>query len=186
MKIKRVFASIPFLVGFFLIIYAGFGFVYIQKQSEWRSINEQLIPARIALEKPAPDPAVLESQLDEAESDFEDAWAALPQADQVIDLYDALVEVARLSGVELANISASQPKGENYQGLTYSVISYSLSVKGSKNDILYFVSSLVDGPQLLQTCRVGNLNMNTAESANATGPEESRASMHLYVYTRPD
>lgn len=186
MKIKRIFTSIPFIVGFFLIIYAGFGFVYIQKQSEWREINEQLIPALTALERPAPDTVALANQLAEAESDFDNAWAELPQADQVIDLYDALVEVAESSDVELVSISAAQPKGENYQGLTYHVISYSLSVQGYKNDILYFVSSLVDGPQLLHTCRVGNLSMNTAESANATGYEESRASMHLYIYTRPD
>lgn len=186
MKIKRIFTSIPFLVGLFLIIYAGFGFVYIQKQSEWRNINSQIIPARTVLEKPAAaDLGALESQLDAAETDFEQAWAVLPRSDQGIELYDTLVELARLNSIELNSIAASLPSEENYQGITYTTLQYNLNVGGSKTNILRFISSLVDGPQLLQSCRVKNLAMNTSESANSTGYENSTASLQIYVYGRP-
>lgn len=185
MKYKRIFTSIPFIIGIFIVIYAGFGLVYFQKHNEWRDINAQIIPTRTALSKPSADLGQLESQLSQIEFQFEQAWATLPDANQGIDLYDALIEVARQSNVDVISVVASSPADGHYGGITFTTLPYNINVQGSETGILNFVSNLADGTGLLESSEVQNLIIINGESDNVTGISSSQASFQLVIYAQP-
>ena len=185
MKYKRVFTSIPFIIGIFIVIYAGFGLVYFQKHNEWRDINSQIIPTRTVLSKPSTDLGQLESKLSKIELQFEQAWTTLPNSDQGIDLYDALIEVAHQSNVAVTSVVASSPADEHYGGITFAILPYNINVEGSETGILNFVSNLADGPGLLESSQIKNLIITNNESDNTTGYTSSQASFQLVIYTQP-
>lgn len=185
MKYKRIFTGIPFIIGIFIVIYAGFGLVYFQKHNEWRDINSQIIPTRTVLSKPSTDLGQLESELNQIEFQFEQAWITLPNSDQGIDLYDALIEVARESNVDVISVVASSPTDEHYGGITFAILPYSINVEGSETGILNFVSNLADGPGLLESSEVTNLNITNSGSDNTTGYISSKASFQLVIYAQP-
>ena len=185
MKYKRIFTSIPFIIGIFIVIYAGFGLVYFQKHNEWRDINSQIIPTRTVLSKPSTDLGQLERELSQIELQFEQAWTTLPNSDQGIDLYDALIEVAHQSNVDVIGVVASLPTDQNHGGITFSVLPYNINVEGSKTGILNFVSNLADGPGLLRSSEIKNLIITNNKSDNTTGYTSSQASFQLVIYAQP-
>ena len=185
MKVKRIFTSIPFIIGIFLVIYAGFGMVYFQKQNEWRDINAQITPTRTVLSKPSTDLEQLESELSQIEFQVEQAWTIFPDSDQGIDLYDALIEVARQSNIDVISVVASSPAEENYGGINFAILPYNINVQGSETGILNLVSNLADGPGLLKSSKVKNLTISNSESDNTTGYTSSKASFQLVIYAQP-
>ena len=186
-RIKRIFTSLPFIVGVFVVVYAGFGMVYYQKHAESRQIEARTAPARIILERPAPNLAELEERLNKARAELDAEWASLPETKMAIELYDALVVVAVENNVDLKSITASQPVGSTLGNVGYSILPYNVSLEGSQNNILSFISSLADGPGLLASSEINNVNLSSSVSSNTTEETVSTtANIQIHVYTRPN
>ena len=184
-RIKRIFTSLPLIVGVFIVVYAGFGMVYYQKHAESQELEARMAPTRVILERPAPDLEELEGKLSEAEAMFEAEWVSLPDSEQGIELYTALVDVATKNNVEVVSISASQPTEAKHGSINYSILPYNVSLKGSQNSILSLVSSLAEASGLLHSLEVNNVNISTSTSSNTTdGTTSTTANMQLFIYVR--
>ncbi len=106
---------------------------------------------------------------------------SLPNAEQGIDVYSALVELGRKSNVEILSIeagSAVAPKG-GVGGKT--ILPYSVSITGSQQDVLAFISSLADGQKLLQGVEIRDVDIDTT----AVDGSET-AALNLNIHTWPD
>jgi len=184
-RIKSIFTSLPFIVGVFIVVYAGFGMVYYQKHSESQEIEARMTPTRIILDKPAPDLEEMEEKLGEVEAVLEAEWASFPDSKQGIELYNALVDVATKNNVEVVSISASQPIKANHGSIDYGILPYNVSLMGSQNGILSLVSSLAEGSELLHSSEINNVNISNSTSSNTTDDTTAtRATIQLYIYVR--
>jgi len=185
-RIKRIFTSLPFIIGIFVIVYAGFGMVYYKKQAESRELEARMAPTRIVLERPAPNLKELEEKLSEAKAEFDKEWASLPDSKQGIELYYALVDVAAQNNVEIVSMAASQLVGAEKGNTNLKILPYNISLEGSEASILAFISSLADSPGLLRSSEINNVNISnsTSESEDETTP--IAANMQIHVYVRSD
>jgi len=198
---KRIFTSIPFLIGVFLVVYAGFGLVYFQKHAERQDLYSQMTPLRAVLKKPPPDSAALKRELSQVEAEFEAAWKSFPSSEQGLELYSALIDVAEKSNVTVGSVGAGSSTDRQEDGISYSLFPYQLSVQGSHEDILAFTSNLAEGPGILQGLQVGSIQISsgapltTPESDNITGgatdnvtggaTDNATANLVLSIYARP-
>jgi len=186
-KIKRIFTSLPFIIGVFVIVYASFGMVYYQKHAESRELEARIAPTRIVLERPALNLEELEEQLSEAQAEFEIEWASLPDSEQGIELYNALVDVALKNNVKVVSMSASQPVGAEQGNTNFSILPYNISLQGTQNNILSFISSLADNSGLLCSSEINNVNIsNSTISDPEDETAQTAANMQIHVYVRSD
>ena len=147
-KLLKYVLSVPVIVGVFFIIYASIGMVYFHKHSEKQDLTSQVMLKRNILQKAQPDVKELNVQLSQAKAELEEIQTSLPNTGQGIDIYNTLVDLGRRWNVEILNIqalSAVAPK-EGEGGPT---LPYSLTIRGSQNDTLGFISDLIQGRELL-------------------------------------
>jgi len=174
-KMKKIFTSIPFIVGVFFVIYAAFGLVYFQKQAECRDLQSQITLNRTILEKPHSSLKEWENQLSAVQSE----WASLPNTKQSIELADALVDVAQESNVQVVSIGTSLPIEMQDMEMEYTVLPFDVAVQGNQGDIMVFVRSLAQSPELLRTLEIRSVNIiSTTCPLNPYG-----AKLQLYIYT---
>ena len=183
----KTFRNAPFyywlILGVFIIIYAGFGLVFFQKQTEHRDLEAQIAPNRLILQKPHPDLESLEEELGQAEAELATMWVHLPIPEEAIELFDALIEVAQSNDVEVISVTGAPPvRKERGDGTSYSVFSFNLTVQGSRDAILTFVSQLSVGSELLQGVQLENMDIAGGTSEDTT----DTANLRLVIPTEPD
>jgi len=197
----RILASPLFIGGVLLILCASFGVVYFQKQADANDFQSQISDKEKILNKPVPAPnmedllnkrATREAELEQKMIDLEKRISgssslalSLPDQEKSIDLYKEIVdfgEAANLSqphGVEIKNITASGPvKGKSND----TTLAYSLSVEGSRNALLNFISSLIKSQKYLCSMELNNV----AIAGDAKSGEPATLTLGLVVHTWPD
>ena len=182
---KKIFISIPFIVGVFLIIYAGFGVVYFQKQAEYQELQLRIAPNRTILQKPHPDLEKLEKQLSQVEAELEEQWTFLPIPEEAIELCDALVNVAQLSDVEVVSVAAAPPIEKETEVASYTVFLFDITVQGSQDAILTFISNLAVESELLQGLEVESISISSSTSPD-TSDISYTANLQLIIPTQPN
>jgi hypothetical protein len=173
--------SVPVIVGVFIIIYASLGMVYFNKHSEKQDLTSQVTFKRSILQKAQPDVKELNAQLSQAKTELEEVQTSLPNSGQGIDIYNTLVDLGRRWNVEILNIQAfsAVPPTLGEGGPT---LPYSLTIQGSQNNTLGFISDLIQGRELLQGLELKNINAQSAISSN----DLVTIALDLNIHTWPD
>jgi Tfp pilus assembly protein PilO len=180
-KKLKFLTSIPIIIGVFIIIYASLGMVYFNRHSQSGDLASQITLKRTILQKPQPNVKELNTQLKEAEAELEAIQTSLPNPGQGIDIYGALVDLGRKLNINILNIVASSPipPKDSEGGPT---LPYSLTIKGSQDDTLAFISSLIQSTELLQGLELQNINIQSG----ATSDDPDTVDLRLYIHTWPD
>jgi len=179
-KLKYL-TSVPIIVGVFIIIYASLGMVYYHKHSEKQDLTSQVMLKRSILQKAQPDVKELNVQLSQAKAELEEIQMSLPNSGQGIDIYNTLVDLGRKWNVEILNIQAS-PAVAPKEGEGGPTLPYSLTIQGSQNDTLGFISDLIQGRELLQGLELQNINVQRGVSSGNL----ATVALDLNIHTWPD
>ncbi len=137
-------SGILVLIGFFLIIYIAFGFVYWQQGSEQKELEEQSAKISLIVAKPLASKEKLQADYDEVNS----ALASITDSDAIAKL----VGIAEESGIDVASdsdkliVPSAAVREEKVGGGTYQVFSFTnISVQGDYGNVMAFISDLDSG-----------------------------------------
>ena len=182
------------LIGFFLIIYIAFGFVYWQQSSEQRELEEQSANMSLILIKPLPSEEKLRAKYDEANS------ALAPMTDS--DAIAIIVDIAEKSGIDVDPdsgklvVPSAQVGEEKVGGGTYQVFSFkNVNVQGSYDNVVAFISDLDSGETqetiVLKKVTIGQIEVQVVSEEGGEGEEgsepepETVATLDVDLYTKP-
>lgn len=168
LKKLRILVSIPLIVGIFLIIYAGFGMAYFQRQAEAKDVESQIMLQRTILKKPALSYDVEQLQTELAAKEEEVALKlqeimefliALPNSEQSIGVYDFLVELSREIDLEREN-----------EDVTLTRIAIGDAVKDeSKGSVMSFLIGILSADDESGDMALANPIMANSSEANRSG-----------------
>lgn len=142
-RIRRI--GFIVIIGVCLIIYIGFGFVYLQQGQKQKDLEEQIYKTMAIVSKPLPSMEELQAKYDEVN------LALAPLA--VPDALEIIVGIARESGIDVDPASGklyipppSAPKGTKVGEGTYQVLSLQhIKVQGDHDSVMSFISDLDSG-----------------------------------------
>ena len=144
MKLSKITWSILgigiFAIGFFSL-YA----LHSRELTAQEAIGSNLAKAQDALSKLIPQREDLESQLAEAETKLEAARASFPDLVESVDVDERLFELAEDNDLEIISITATAPKEEEVEGITYSVTRFNVDLNGDVVDILDYIDAITTG-----------------------------------------
>ncbi len=167
----------PFIIGLFLVIYASLGAVYFKGHTGREDLNSQITRNRTILQRPHPNLEELKKQLSQAEA----ALATFPRPEQSIELFDALIDVARESKVELISIQAASPVQKQDKDISYTLLPFNIMVQGSRENLLIFVIGLEQGAGLLGASQINSIDISSSPSPGAP----YLADVQVYVQAKP-
>jgi len=171
------------LIGFFLIIYIAFGFVYWQQGSQQRELEKQSANMSLILIKPLPSEEELQAEYDEVN------LALAPMTDS--DAIAILVGIAEKSGIDTDSgklvVPQAKSKEEKVGGGTYQVFSFTnISVQGDYGNVMAFISDLDSGEtqetMVLKRVDIRQIEVK-GEGAGVT-TTETRATLDVDLYTK--
>ncbi len=176
-------SGVLLFIGFLLIIYIAFGFVYWQQSLEQKSLEEQVAKVSLIVAKPLADKEELKADYDEVNN------ALAPMEDE--DAIAIIVGIAEKSGIDTDSDKLSVPsaavKEEKVGGGTYQVFSFTnISVQGSYSNVMAFISDL-DSGETQETMVLKRVNINQIE-VKGEGEEvtrtETKATLDVDLYTK--
>jgi hypothetical protein len=152
------------VVGIFLIIYIGLGFLYFQQGAKQEDLRERINKLRIVVSKPLP-PA------DELKAEYEEVNRSLSPL-EVQAAIAVLVDIAEKSGINVDSDSGKfnvpppgEPETREVGGGTYQVLSFeSIMVWGDHDSVMAFISDL-DSGKTMKTMVLKKADINWAERA---------------------
>ncbi len=168
--------------GVFSIALAGLGLAYPQQVSQENGLNKKLALARssleqVQLEKFSSQKTELERQVSEATSQCDVVKAMLPKpAAGSIPAITTVFELAKINGVEVAQVSSARAGSEKLEGITFSVISITTKVNGDLPHLVGFISVLNSS---LATGVIRSVTMTIPTNTSA---EKASADIQLVVY----
>jgi Tfp pilus assembly protein PilO len=177
----KFLTSIPAVISVFVIIYASLGIVYFNRHSQSRDLASQITLKRTVLQRPQPNIKELNAQLTESQAELEALQTSLPNPGQGIDIYNALVDLSGKWNINILNIVASSPipPNDSESGPT---LPYSLTMQGSRDNTLAFISNLIQSTELLQGLELKNINIQSGASSD----DPDTVDLELYIHTWPD
>ena len=180
-------SAVIILIGFFLIIYIAFGFIYWQQDSQQKDLEEQSAKISLIVVKPLPSQETLQAEYDKVNS-----YLAMTDI-EVSDSIDAkaiyvIVGIAEKSGVAIDPFSQAAHRDEKVGGGTYQVLSFrNISVHGDYDNIMAFISDL-DSGTTRETMVLKKVTLNQIE-VGGEGEEiigtETVATLDVDLYTKP-
>jgi len=189
-------SGVLLLIGFFLIIYIAFGFVYWQQGSQQRELEEQVAKISLIVAKELPSKEKLKAEYDEVNS-------ALTMKDVEISIDEdittdakaiaILVDIAEKSGIDISEsadkfrVPSAAVREEKVGGGTYQVFSFkNVSVQGSYDNVMAFISDL-DSGETQKTMVLKRVNINQIEIEGEGEGEtrtETKATLDVDLYTK--
>ena len=177
------------LIGFFLIIYIAFGFVYWQQGSEQRELEEQSAKISLILIKPLPSEEKLRAEYDEAN------LSLAPMTDS--DAIAMLVGIAEKSGIDVAPdsgklvVPSARVEEKKVGRGTYQVFSFTnISVQGDYSNVMAFISDLDSGETqetetiVLKKVTIGQIEVKVEGEEETTTKTETVATLDVDLYTK--
>lgn len=143
MKLGKV--SILLLgIGIFVVSFASIGTVHSQQLTEKQDLDKQLTQAQLNLSKVQLDELAhkrveLEKQAAETKQDIKNTKEALAQPVESIDLSNIILNTAASSKVVVTQMQSSGTTTSNLEGLPCSILSVSVKVEGTIDNIINFV-----------------------------------------------
>ena len=186
-------SAVLVLIGFFLIIYIAFGFVYFQQSAEQKELEEQSAKIALIVARELPDREELQAEYDEVN------LALTPMTD--IDAIAILVGIAEKSGIDIDldsdkfNVPQANPKGgkeEKVGGGTYKVWSFkNVSAQGSYDSVIAFIADLDSGEtqetMVLRRVDIRQIEVQVVSEEVSEGEEpkiETIATLDVDLYTK--
>ena len=138
-------SGVLLFIGFLLIIYIAFGFVYFQQGLKQKDLEEQVTKISLIVAKPLADKEKLQAEYDAVNS----ALASVTDDAEAIAI---IVGIAEKSGIDVDPdsdkliVPSAALREEQVGGSTYQVFSFkSVSAKGSYDNVMAFISDLDSG-----------------------------------------
>ncbi len=165
--------GVLFVIGFIVIIYIAFGFVYWQQASQQRGLNEEIANLSLILSRPPP-------SAEELQKEYEKTNSYLSLAPKTnVDAIEKIVGIAGKSGIDVdeasdkliippASISKVRIGGGSYQLISFN----NIIVQGDYDDVMAFISDL-DSGETLNTTVLKRVDTSQIEVA-FTGEEGAR------------
>ncbi len=179
-------SGVLLFIGFILIIYVAFGFVYWQQGLKQKGLEEQVAKLSLIVNKPLASKEELKEEYDKVN----DALAPMEDEDAIA----MLVGIAEESGINVApdsdKLIVPSVKEEDVQvgGGTYQVFSFkSLSVQGSYENVMAFISNL-DSGTTRKTLVLKRVDIRQVEVQDESGERtwiETQATLDVDLYTKP-
>jgi len=155
---------------------AGLYTVYSRQAAERNQLTEQLDRARTLLPGLAANKENLEDQLAQAQSQLETSQTKFPAAIESIEYGEYIFGLAKKCNLQLATLNFPRPAGRTVGSVTYSVVSLSLPVSGSLDNIFKFIDMIKTDPNLAST-QVNSVNLNV-------GGGGATIAVDIYGYAR--
>lgn len=161
-------------IGVLVVLIAVLASTYFQQLTQQRELNDRLTLAQTRLPALIADKEELENELVQARSALQTSQARYPQSVHSIEYGEHLFDIARRSNVTLSSLSFPRPTNQQVGSVTYSVVTLSLPVSGTRSNIFEFIQAIRTDPRFAST-RVNSINMS---SGSAT------ISVTIYAYSR--
>ena len=174
------------LIGFFLIIYIAFGFVYWQQGSQQRELEEQTTKIGLILIRPLPSEEKLQEEYDKVDN-------ALTSITDSGDAIAKLVGIAEKSGIDVDPdsgklvVPSAQVGEEKVGGGTYQVFSFTnISVQGDYSSVMAFISDLDSGEtqETIVLKKVAISQIEVKGEGEGETRTETHATLDVDLYTK--
>ena len=160
-----------FLIGFILIIYIAFGFLYLQQGVHQKDFQKQIVKLGAVVAKPLPSSEELQTECDNVTEEL------APMTDQAA--IAKILGIAEKSGIDIDEDSGKfrVPQVRFSQvgvgGSTYQVLSFgNIRVQGDYDSVMAFISDL-DSGETLKTMVLKKVDSSEVE-VMFTGEEADR------------
>lgn len=166
--------AIPLLIGFFLIIYAGLGIVYLQQHREQNSLNAQIADLENTVSQKVQISEELQAQYNEAKQSIP---AELKEEDVIL----AVLRIAEARGFDVSiessdiSITSALVRTEKAGQSNYQVLPFHIAIEGDYDKVMDFISDM-DSALTLKTLVVEKLSVTKDECG-------AIASLEFGVYT---
>jgi len=160
MKIKsRVWLIV--IVVVIVAALAGLYTVYSRQTTQRSQLNESLDRAEMLLPGLTGNKENLEDQLAQAQSSLDASQARFPASVESIEYGEYIFEIAERCNLQLASLTFPRPAARTVGSVTYSVVSLSLPVSGTLDNIFKFIDLIKTDARFAST-RVNSVNLNVA------------------------
>ena len=189
-------SGVLLFIGFLLIIYIAFGFVYWQQGLKQKDREEQVANISGIVAKELPNKEELQADYDEVNSALamEDVEISIDE-DITMDTkaITIIVGIAEESGIDVAPdsdkliVPSAAVREETVGGSTYQVFSFTnISAQGDYDSVMAFISDL-DSGETRETMVLKRITINQIE-VKGEGEEETRtetkATLDVDLYTK--
>jgi type II secretory pathway pseudopilin PulG len=142
-------------------LYTG---VYSRQAAERNDLTERLDRAQVLQSQLSASKSDLEGQLASAQSQVDMSRTKFPQAIESIEYGENIFELVEECNLQLATLSFPRPAARTEGSVTYSVVSLTLPVSGSLENIFKLIDLIKTDPRFAST-RVNSVNLNVAGSS---------------------
>ena len=191
-------SGVLLLIGFFLIIYIAFGFVYFQQSSKQGDLEEQVARISLIVAKPL-------ASKEKLQADYDEVNSALASVTDSSDAIATIVDIAEKSGIDVTPgsdkliVPSAAVREEKVGGDTYQVFSFkNVSVQGSYDNVIAFISDLDSGEtqktMVLKKVTINQIEVKVEGEEATEGEEkvevevgtriEARATLDVDLYTK--
>jgi len=133
--------------------------VYSRQTGERNDLNARLSRAQTLLPGLTATKTDLENQLASAQSSLDASRAKFPEAVESIEYGEYIFELVERCNLQLASLIFPRPAARTVGSVTYSVVSLSLPVSGTLENIFKFVDIIKTDPRFAST-QVNSVNLN--------------------------
>ena len=138
---------------------AGLYTVYSRQAAQRSQLNERLDTAQTLQAGLNASKTDLEDQLASAQSSLNSSQAQFPASVESIEYGEYLFEIAERCNLQLATLSFPRPAARTVGSVTCSVVSLSLPVSGTLENIFKFIDLIRTDPRFAST-QVNSVNLN--------------------------
>jgi len=157
----KISSRIGLIVIIVVIVAALVGLytVYSRQAAERGQLNERLDAAETHLPVLSAQKSDLESQLAQAQSSLNASQGQYPASIESIEYGEYVFELIEKCNLQLASLSFPRPAARAVGSVTYSVVSLSLPVSGTLENIFKFIDLIRTDPRFAST-QVNSVNLN--------------------------
>jgi hypothetical protein len=135
--------------------------VYSRQAAQRTQLNESLDRAQTLLPGLTANKESLQDQLAQAQSQLDTSQTKFPAAIESIEYGEYIFELAKKCSLQLATLNFPRPTARAVGSVTYSVVSLSLPVSGTVDNIFKFIDLIRADPRFAST-QVNSVGLNVA------------------------
>lgn len=138
---------------------AGLYTVYSRQAAERNDLTERRDRAQVLQSQLADSKGDLEDELASAQSSVDASQTQYPQEIHSIEYGEHIFEIVEECNLQLSSLSFPRPAGVKQGSVTYRVVSLTLPVSGTLENIFKFIDTINTDPRFAST-RVKSVNLN--------------------------
>jgi hypothetical protein len=150
--------------------------VYLPQAAERSDLTQRRDTAQVRQSQLADTKTNLEGQLTSAQSSLNSSQAQFPQSIESIEYGEYIFELVDECNLQLASLSFPRPAARTVGSVTYSVVSLTLPVSGTLENIFKFIDLIRTDPNFAST-DVKSVNLNV-------GGGSATIAVDIYGYAR--